>query len=300
MFPVTYPRSSGSHTMETRPLRTDVDDEKLFEVKAHDFSFSHDDNDDEDIIKVAIGKRPLKKLLIDLAIWLPLTAYAIALMVLGKGQSGYTLAILVYVFISLRLLARHVSMSRLIYGPLGIFFDNTFGRATAAIPENLRVPGLLAATGCALLLTAILSPVNGPYSSVIERIQSFVGIIVLLVVMALTSAVSVCQPTKIPRNSCTNCQIGSKSYSMAYSCSWPISPISHCHIRSPNCRWHSNLSICLQTHHRVFGNVGSRFRVPHWALRKNKLCCQRPPCNCFLLCLHLCCVLLWWHAVHCR
>ncbi|KAI8810443.1 hypothetical protein BJ742DRAFT_177399 [Cladochytrium replicatum] len=66
--------------------------------------------------KKSFGKRPVKSALIHLGIWLVMTAYIVAFGILGKGKAGYEFGMLVYVFISLRLLAQHVSMSNLIYG----------------------------------------------------------------------------------------------------------------------------------------------------------------------------------------
>ena len=155
-------------------------------------------NDDESI-KPILGKRSTRLLMIDLAIWMALTAYAIALMILGKGKQGYVIAIIVYVFISLRLLARHVSVSQLIYDPIGKVVDQTYGRVLAMIPVQYRIPGLFAGTLTAILLTALLSPIDPTYSSIMGRLQSFLGIIFIIGMMTVTSAVS-CMFSKLTNN----------------------------------------------------------------------------------------------------
>ena len=149
-----------------------------------------DEEFDEESGKPIVGKRPMNKIVKDLCIWLPLTAYAIALMILGKGRAGYTLAIIVYVFITLRLLARHVSVSQLIYKPLGVAWDKTVGRIVVAIPHKWRVPSMFLITFLALFLTAMFSSIDPETSSVWFRLQSLSGILVILALMTATSNVS--------------------------------------------------------------------------------------------------------------
>jgi CNT family concentrative nucleoside transporter len=153
----------------------------LIDIKFNEFT------SDDDHVKVAIGKRSLQKILIDLAIWVLLTAYITALIIIGKNKQGYIMAIIVYCFISLRLLARHISMSELIYKPLGFAFKNTAGKMVEMIPRHLRIPALFIIFIIAMLVTAICAPIDPVYSSIPSRIQSFSGVIVIILLMAATS-----------------------------------------------------------------------------------------------------------------
>ncbi|KAI8612690.1 Na+ dependent nucleoside transporter C-terminus-domain-containing protein [Chytriomyces sp. MP71] len=144
----------------------------------------------QDADKKTFGKRPLKIALLHLAIWLPLTAFIIALIINGRNRpndSGYEFAIVVYAFITLRLLAQHVSMSKLVYNPLGRLFDTLFGWIPRAIPIYLHMPigGLLYLV--VLLVTACASPVT-PVGTIPQRIQSIIGLIIFTAVLYATSA----------------------------------------------------------------------------------------------------------------
>ena len=151
-----------------------------------------DDLSDIEILtdKPAFGKRSAKKLALDFIIWFFLTIYAILLITRGQGKDGYILAIIIYVFISLRLLARHVSMSICVYQHVGMGFDFLYDRTVGLIPPRLRIVSLFALTFSALLLTALISPSDPTFSSVSERIQSLLGVVAILVFMTFASEVS--------------------------------------------------------------------------------------------------------------
>ncbi|KAJ3387151.1 hypothetical protein CcCBS67573_g02244 [Chytriomyces confervae] len=141
----------------------------------------------EVVEKKTFGKRPMKTALIHFAIWVPLTAFIIALCINGKGKSGYEFAIVVYVFISLRLLAQHVSMSKLIYAPLGKASDMVFGWIPRTIPEKFQMPIAGGLYFIALVVCACALPTteNG---TIPQRLQSIAGMIVMTLGLYATSA----------------------------------------------------------------------------------------------------------------
>ena len=83
--------------------------------------------------KKKFGKRDAKTALYHLAIWLPLTAFIIAVIIKGQGKPGYVFAIVIYVLITLRFLAQHISMSQLIYG---MFVSDLCSRRKLKIASN--------------------------------------------------------------------------------------------------------------------------------------------------------------------
>ncbi|KAI8612698.1 Na+ dependent nucleoside transporter C-terminus-domain-containing protein [Chytriomyces sp. MP71] len=128
--------------------------------------------------KPMFGKRPLKTALIHLAIWIPITAFIIALIINGRGKSGFELAIVVYAFITLRLLAQHVSMSQLVYAPLGKLFDMVFGWIPRTIPANLQMPIAGGLYLVILIVTACATPVT-EVGTIPQRIQSIIGLLIM-------------------------------------------------------------------------------------------------------------------------
>jgi CNT family concentrative nucleoside transporter len=141
----------------------------LKEFKSFDRMVNDDYNVEILTGKPAYGKRSRRELIIDLSIWFILTIYAVLLMIRGQGKDGYVLAILVYVFISLRLLARHVSMSILVYKHIGNAFSLVYGQTVERIPPGLRIYTLFGITFSALFLTALLTSIDPEFSSFTER-----------------------------------------------------------------------------------------------------------------------------------
>ncbi|KAJ3133666.1 hypothetical protein HK100_004250 [Physocladia obscura] len=137
---------------------------------------------DKSTDKPLFGKRPAKTVGFHLAIWIPLTAFIIALIVQGKGKPGYEFAIFVYVLITLRFLAQHVSMSQLIYKPLGVVFDAVFGWIPKVIPEKFRMWVLAAIYVAVAVLFACLSPATD-LGTIPQRLQSLAGIVVMTLVL---------------------------------------------------------------------------------------------------------------------
>jgi concentrative nucleoside transporter, CNT family len=156
---------------------TTVDVKPVTEVKSPNVN-------DEPVYKPKIGKRP-GELYKDLAIWGLLTAFIIGALIKGREKSGFTLACVIYVFVTMRYLARHVSMSQTIY-PLISRGVQGGGSMFSWFPMQYLSPVLLAFTFGLLVLTALLTPV-GPSTSIPARIQSLIGIVTLLVVMYATS-----------------------------------------------------------------------------------------------------------------
>ncbi|KAI8906440.1 Na+ dependent nucleoside transporter C-terminus-domain-containing protein [Gorgonomyces haynaldii] len=129
----------------------------------------------------------MKNLLIDLAIFVAMTIYAIFYITRGAGRNGFEIGLIVYIFISLRLLARHVSMSKVVYAPLSKGFNATVGAVINAIPQKFRVPILFVIPFAGFIITAVVSPL--PEGLTIgNRLQSFAGIIVYLLIMYATSS----------------------------------------------------------------------------------------------------------------
>ncbi|KNC98013.1 NupC family nucleoside transporter [Spizellomyces punctatus DAOM BR117] len=135
--------------------------------------------------KPYFGKRPARAVAIDLAIWLLMTAYAVAVFVKGKDKDGFHLFTVIWVFVTLRLLARHISMSKLIYDPLGKVWTSTVGAAASKFPSWLVWAALLVATLVGLLLMAIFT--TGRPSTVGERLQSWGGVLFFLLIAAGSS-----------------------------------------------------------------------------------------------------------------
>lgn len=137
--------------------------------------------------KPVFFKRPMRALAIDLGLWVLLTAYAVALAILGQGKTGYTAALLVYVFLSLRLLARHVSMSQAVYRPVGVAYDRTVGAGLQMIPGSIFPALLFLITLLGLITSALVFPLTDG-GSYLSRFQSLAGVIVLLTIMYATSS----------------------------------------------------------------------------------------------------------------
>ncbi|KAI8816491.1 Na+ dependent nucleoside transporter C-terminus-domain-containing protein [Fimicolochytrium jonesii] len=134
--------------------------------------------------KPMFGKRSAKVAGIEIGLWLCLTAYTIALWVLGKDdggakKDGFEFWTVCWVFVTLRVLARHVSATQLFWRPAGNAWNNTFGRLMH-FGHNIVFGGVLIATLVALLLTALFT--SSEESTRAERVQSWAGIIFLLAI----------------------------------------------------------------------------------------------------------------------
>ncbi|KAJ1556361.1 hypothetical protein HK405_014320 [Cladochytrium tenue] len=137
--------------------------------------------------KPAFGKRPLKTFLIHLAIWVVLTVYFVLLVIKAKGKDGYAFAIVIYCVITLRMLAKHVSPSRLIYEPLGKAWNATIGAAASRLSplyQDLFVFGL----DIVIYIIAIVASPTTELGSIGQRFQSLAGVIVMLAILYAFSA----------------------------------------------------------------------------------------------------------------
>ncbi|KAJ3168093.1 hypothetical protein HK101_011682 [Irineochytrium annulatum] len=162
-----------------------AESKEMQEIAINDLPIEHLD-DPEAKEKPHFGKRDQKTAIIHLLIWLAITAYIIPLMILGKGKYGYEFVILLWVFVSLRLLAQHVSMSYYVYTPLGKAFDATFGRIQRAIPEKFQIPALAVVLVVFMLAASLGSPTTN-IGSIPQRIQSLIGLCFLLGILYATS-----------------------------------------------------------------------------------------------------------------
>lgn len=135
--------------------------------------------------KPLINKRPLRALGIDLTIFALLTAYAVALWSKGEGKDGYEFFTVLYVFVTLRLIARHISVTPLFWKPLGKLWNGIVHPLFGRFPKWMVWTGLLVATLVGLFLMAMLSSTGN--SSRAQRLQSFVGVLVFLAIAVATS-----------------------------------------------------------------------------------------------------------------
>ncbi|KAJ3065330.1 hypothetical protein HDU98_011307 [Podochytrium sp. JEL0797] len=136
--------------------------------------------------KPLVGKRDLKTFLFHLGVWCLLTAFIIALIIKGKGKPGYVFAICIYVFISLRLMAQHVSVSQLIYAPLGQATDVCFGWFPKLFSPTILVASAGAAYVACIFAVACASPTSAT-GNIPERIQSIGGIAFYVLVLYICS-----------------------------------------------------------------------------------------------------------------
>ncbi|KAJ3065332.1 hypothetical protein HDU98_011309 [Podochytrium sp. JEL0797] len=136
----------------------------------------------EEVQKPMFGKRDAKTGLLHLAIWAPLTAFIIAVIIKGQGKPGYAFAIVVYAFITLRLLAKHVSVSQLVYAPLGNAFNLCFGWIPKVIPEKFQLPAAGLLYVAVVLAVSCGSPVTET-GNIPQRLQSLAGVVVLVAIL---------------------------------------------------------------------------------------------------------------------
>ncbi|KAJ3281852.1 hypothetical protein HDU79_010444 [Rhizoclosmatium sp. JEL0117] len=140
----------------------------------------------EPVTKPIVGKRDSKTALFHLAIWVPLTAFIIALIIKGQGKEGYEFAIFLYVIITLRFLAKHISMSQLIYAPVGKVWDMTIGAAVRAVPQkfHLAIGGIVY---FALVFGVACGTPESETGTIPQRIQSIGGVVILTLILVAFS-----------------------------------------------------------------------------------------------------------------
>jgi CNT family concentrative nucleoside transporter len=140
--------------------------------------------------KPTFAKRSLKQFGIEAGLWVLLTAYFIAITIKSSDKYGYTMGCVVYSFISLRFLARHVSMSKLVYDPLSELFEVISVSVTkqnkfSKVREMKSVIILMIDAGLFLVSAIALKLQEG--STIMSRLQSLCGIVVLIGLTAIFS-----------------------------------------------------------------------------------------------------------------
>lgn len=142
-------------------------------------SITLDDTASYDSNKPTFGKRNLKTLIIHFTIWILITVYITLATWKGTQKDGFAYLILIYIFVTLRLAAQHISMTKLVYLPVSSIWNATGGNLKSRIPSKLRIPGLALLLLVAVVSVICLNPVS-EYGSLVQRFQSFVGIIVFI------------------------------------------------------------------------------------------------------------------------
>ncbi|KAJ3075354.1 hypothetical protein HDU98_008438 [Podochytrium sp. JEL0797] len=137
--------------------------------------------------KKLFGKRDKRTVIYHLAIWAVLTAFIIAVIIKGVGITGYVFAICIYVFISLRLLAQHICISRLVYAPVGKAADVCFGWIPRTIPQKFMLPGAAVLYFVLIVAVACLSPVSET-GTILQRLQSIGGVAFYILVLFACSS----------------------------------------------------------------------------------------------------------------
>ncbi|KAI8591917.1 Na+ dependent nucleoside transporter C-terminus-domain-containing protein [Geranomyces variabilis] len=140
--------------------------------------------------KPLFGKRSAREFGIHLTMWLLLTGFTIALWVLGhdndgKKKDGYIFWTVCWAFVTLRFIARHVCISKLIWNPLGRAWNATAVNATKSIPRQILFGTLLVVTLACMLLTALFT--SSDESTRGQRVQSWAGVLFILSIGALSS-----------------------------------------------------------------------------------------------------------------
>ncbi|KAI8922318.1 Na+ dependent nucleoside transporter C-terminus-domain-containing protein [Powellomyces hirtus] len=132
----------------------------------------------------------MKTFLIHFGLWLLLTGFTIALWTLGKEKDGslkdgYAFWTVVWAFITLRFIAQHVSISKILFNPLSKVWNATAVPATRNIPKNFLFGGILVATLACMLISALFT--SSDESTRGERVQSWAGVIFILALAAASS-----------------------------------------------------------------------------------------------------------------
>ncbi|KAJ3163500.1 hypothetical protein HDU86_000080 [Geranomyces michiganensis] len=133
--------------------------------------------------KPLFGKRSAREFGIHLTLWLLLTGFTIALWVLGKEDNGdkkdgYAFWTVCWAFVTLRFIARHVCISKLVWNPLGRVWNATAVNGTKNIPRNILFGVLLVVTLACMLITALFT--DSKESTRGERVQSWAGVLFIL------------------------------------------------------------------------------------------------------------------------
>jgi CNT family concentrative nucleoside transporter len=141
--------------------------------------------------KPLYGKRSLQTFIIDASLWLLASVYATLMIMKGSDKGGYEIAMIIYLIISLRLIARHISISQLIYDPISQYYKTSLGSYFSTLHRTgygyivTAIPFVVTFVG--LVFSALTFPLSEG-SSIIGRFQSLFGLIVLIGLMYVTSS----------------------------------------------------------------------------------------------------------------
>ena len=130
-------------------------------------------------------KRPMKTFLIEFAIWAAITAYSIALWIAGSKKDGAIFYTMVYIIFTLRMVARHFSITYYVYEPVGKIWNNSIGALSSKVSGTILWFGIAGVTLATMLVCALTT--NSNTSTVANRLQSFVGVILLLALCFFSS-----------------------------------------------------------------------------------------------------------------
>lgn len=133
-------------------------------------------------------KRPMKVFWMHLVLWLLLTAH-FTFAILNRNTTHYYFGLLAvaYVFLSFKLVFKHFS-TRLITSVLSSGWDLLIRRPLALIPERPR-KAILYATPLVSIVILVLVSSPTENGSRLERLQSLVGLCLMVAFMWLTSSV---------------------------------------------------------------------------------------------------------------
>ncbi|KAJ1659710.1 hypothetical protein IWQ61_001263 [Dispira simplex] len=124
------------------------------------------------------------RLWIHVVIWLLLTAFFIAVLVLHSER--YLVPTMLYMFVSGKLLFAHVPVS-LISRPLGKAIGAVFTRPVQKIPPQVRfIIGVLTPLACYVL--TVLVPPETEFSTRMQRAQSLAGLLIFIALLVLVSS----------------------------------------------------------------------------------------------------------------
>ncbi|KAJ3013091.1 UNVERIFIED_CONTAM: hypothetical protein HDU68_000882, partial [Siphonaria sp. JEL0065] len=140
------------------------------------------DDEAKEINKKLYGKRGTQTILYHLAIWVPLTAFIVAVIIRGQGKPGYEFAIVLYAFITLRFLGQHISFSQILGAPIGKVVGALTEAVKRIVPEKFRLVAGAILYLIIVLVTACASPVTET-GDVPQRLQSVGGTFVLLAIL---------------------------------------------------------------------------------------------------------------------
>ncbi|KAJ3412103.1 hypothetical protein HDV05_001197, partial [Chytridiales sp. JEL 0842] len=141
--------------------------------------------------KPKFNKRP-QLLPYHLAAWVALTIYMALFIVKAQGKFAYEFTIFIYVLITLRLLAQHISLSHYVFNPissgLSSLYNSTIGKSEAIqkAPSYLLSVFFMCTFFVILIICAFATPAS-ELGTLLQRFQSILGLFFFLLVLFWTS-----------------------------------------------------------------------------------------------------------------